>query len=494
VSENNENIPLDEMMSNLKKGADQKRAIKIEGGERVVRADGSEAIKVKTKKRRTNQPKSKVKVKSIKRKVIFVTSLIGVALLSVILFTVLLGYYNGSKFKAKVSDSIAVFSDAEVELGKLDVSAKSGKLSHLDLQWAKSNSLLGSLNFKQIVASYGIVAFVGGDSGDSSISIDEGTLDLRLLDSKPNLKMGVDTPLDLKFALCECDNFNINFGASSLWSFKNGVVSYRSDQDVTNQFNIGGGEFTVPYLGVFKVNNGILSCSGQGIEVYLDLRATEHSGRVSIDGVSGYNKGGLVHLKTEIKDYPLREWIDPKTRRFFNGKVRSGEGEIKTTVGSVKAFETKTDFIMRLAQINDFEFISTIANKIDDEYYTSPVFTDESKITVDANSDYIRFSNIDLRQNGQFRIKGNVKISAANEITGNVQVGLPVTVISNKKIDGLQKIFKDNDGEYIWADVVMGGDLSYPSDDLDEQFERVLGGESKPKPLSPEDRFKELTQ
>ena len=42
-------------------------------------------------------------------------------LLSVISFIILLGYYNGNRFKTKVIETIVNVSGAEVKLGRLDV-------------------------------------------------------------------------------------------------------------------------------------------------------------------------------------------------------------------------------------------------------------------------------------------------------------------------------------------------------------------------------------
>mgnify|MGYP001823056260 CR=1 FL=1 len=66
MSDNKENVPLDQMMRKLKKSPVQDQKSIIEGGERVVRADGSEAIKVRTNKRRTIQPKKVKEPKSNK--------------------------------------------------------------------------------------------------------------------------------------------------------------------------------------------------------------------------------------------------------------------------------------------------------------------------------------------------------------------------------------------------------------------------------------------
>jgi len=123
VSDNNENISLDEMMRNLKRGAVKKQAIDAEAGEReqaidtevgerVIRADGSEVIKVRSKKRRSVQPKQEVEKKKLRRNVVMLTSMISVLFLLIIAYSFFLGYYNGNKFKSSVSQSLVNMTGA----------------------------------------------------------------------------------------------------------------------------------------------------------------------------------------------------------------------------------------------------------------------------------------------------------------------------------------------------------------------------------------------
>ena len=335
MSNNNKNMPLDEMMRNLKKGGHQKRSEKIEAGELVIRADGSEAIKVKSKKRRSVQPKEEAEKKSIKRKVIIIASLIGVLLLSVIAFSVLLGYFNGNRFKSKVNETIVNLSGADVELGKLDVSVDSAKLTKIDLSWPAGSTVLKNVRLEGVNADYGVLAFIGAGWSGSAVGVERAEIELEMEQEKPGLNTKLERPVDFKFDLYQCPILDIDFGEGSLWSLKGGAASYRQSEEGEGQFSLDAGRFTIPVFGVFNVRNGLLNFKSNQAELYLGLESEDHSGVINLDGTSGYAKGDLVELKTDLEDYSLNEWVDPKVRRFLSGRILSGEGTFKMKVGLV---------------------------------------------------------------------------------------------------------------------------------------------------------------
>lgn len=481
MSENNDNIPLDEMMRNLKKVAHQKQSRKVEGGELVVRADGSEAIKVKSKKRRSVQPKKEIEKKNAKRKVMLIAGVIGLVILSFIAFSVLLGYFNGNRFKSKLSETIANVSGADVELGKVDVNPASAKLSKIDLKWSDPDSLLKSLVLDRVNAHYGVLAFLGGGWHGSAVSIEKAELNVEMGKSNPKLSSKSERPVDFEFGLYQCLALDVDFGKGSLWDFKNGSVAYRVSDELDDQLSIDDGELTIPTFGEFSVKNGLVSFDSDSAQVFLTIESSEHAGIISVDGSVGYTEGSQIELKTQLQNYSLREWIDPRARRFFNGEITSGEGTLKMKLGDMDSFDITTEVSTKEVGISDFEFINTLAQLlVEDDYYANPKFTDQSKMAVSRKQSKIEFSGIDLIQNEHMRIKGDVAIDESNLISGSIRVGLPVVLVSSKRGEVLKSVFSDDDGEYIWAEVNLGGEASQPSDDLDEQFKAAaikIGGQ-----------------
>lgn len=482
MSQNKDNTQLDEMMRKLKKQNVQKKSSDNERGERVIRANGSEAIKVKSKKRRTIQPKIEKEKRNNKRKIILLVASIALFLISIIVFSILLGYYNGNRFKSKITDTIINVSGADVELGKLDISPAAAKLSKISLKWPVKDSVIKKIDLKGIDADYGMLAFIGGGWGGSNVGIDQADLSLEMANGRSQLTTNSERPVDFKFSLYQCSELNINFGQDSLWNFSKGSASYRVTEDNDEQFSIDSGDFSIPRFGDFSVNTGLASFDADQAHIYLSLRAKNHSGVINIDGTTGYTKGSSIDLKTKLEDYTVGEWMDTRARRFIKGKIESGNGTLKMKLGDIESFDIVTKMTSGIIRVNDFEFVNTLSKELADDEYLESMFRGNSKMTMRWSKRRIEFSDIDFKQEGKLRIKGNFTIDENDQMSGNIKVGLPVIILTSKKVKILNKVFKEDDGEYIWANLTIAGKVSLPEDDLNEMFKKAsieLGGKQK---------------
>ena len=196
-------------------------------------------------------------------------------------------------------------------------------------------------------------------------------------------------------------------------------------------------------------------------------------GDFNIDGVVGYSEGSPVDLNIELKDYRLKNWIDPRAKRFFNGEIQTGKGTMKMKLGDIESFDITMKITSRLIRVNDFEFVKAISEYLQEEYYVKPDFVDESKMTMIWTKDKVIFTDIELLQDTQMRIRGNFMIDANDLMSGTLKVGLPAMVISTKRGAVLKEVFSEDDGEYIWADVIISGKSSTPRDNLDEMLKEA---------------------
>lgn len=484
------------MMRKLKSSSNQKQSGIPEEGERVIREDGSVAIKVRTKKRRSVQTKKTQENKSNKGKLILLAVFIGLLLFSCIIFFILLGYFNGNRFKSQVAETIVNASGAEVELGSLNISPTSAISSNIDLKWSGEDTLLKSLTLTKISADYGVLAFVGGGWGASALGIAKADLVIEMGENNPRLNTSPVRPVDFKFNLYQCSELNVDFGKYSLWNFKNGSVSYRvSDQN--KQFSLDSGDFTVPKFGKFKLQTGIVSFAANEAQVYLDLKSEEQLGSLNVDGTVGYTDASLLDLKMELRNYPLRDWIDPRARRFLNGKIHTAKGALEMKLGDMESLDIEAEITSKMMSITDFDFIKTISEHLQEEYYLRPDFMTESTMKVKWAKNRIEFTDIDFLQIDQMRIQGNFTIDEGDQLSGTFKVGIPITVIARNTGVVLKKVFKEDDGEHIWATVTISGDVANPKDNLSEMIQAESSKKSKNnsdgnEPI--EGKSKELTE
>ncbi len=167
-------------------------------------------------------------------------------------------------------------------------------------------------------------------------------------------------------------------------------------------------------------------------------------------------------------------------------------------LGDIESFDITMKITSKLIRVNDFEFVKTLSEHLQKEYYIRPDFVDESKVTMNWTKGRIEFTEVDLVQEAQMRIKGDFTIDENDQMSGTLKIGLPVMVIPTKKGKFLKKVFSEDDGEYMWADVIISGETSTPKDNLDEMLQEASIKESEIKGDegldSLELKFKKLTE
>ncbi|MEY5013027.1 MAG: hypothetical protein RLY69_742, partial [Verrucomicrobiota bacterium] len=129
----------DEIMERLK--SSRRGELGPEDGELVTRADGTQAIRVRTRKRRSHQPHREERLKKRRRRVIQISA----ALILMLVFTLFLGtvliYANSGFFRASLNAKIQSATGAYVKLEQFRMNPKSAKAELLELEWSESESV-----------------------------------------------------------------------------------------------------------------------------------------------------------------------------------------------------------------------------------------------------------------------------------------------------------------------------------------------------------------
>ena len=123
---------VDQMMERLKQG----QGDETPQGELVTREDGTQAIKVRKRKRRTQQPKKSATQLSPKVKWSILGSVIILVALAAISIAFITAKYNGQKFKDSTEAKIAEITGAtQSTLTKLKVTPLSAQADKYELVW-----------------------------------------------------------------------------------------------------------------------------------------------------------------------------------------------------------------------------------------------------------------------------------------------------------------------------------------------------------------------
>ncbi len=458
-------------MKQWKRQSQRVRAEDIEGGELVTRADGSQAIKVRKRKRRTHQPKKKSKKKSIGRgKIIFFSSLVVLLILSGIGFAFLLGYYNGSRFEKKVEDSITANTGAKAEITRMQMSLGKAKISKIELNWDNERFPIQRIEAKGLKANYGIFSFLGGGWLGSELQAATANVKLRLLDTEPDFSLSGEPPVDYSFESYLGQRVDVDFDGSRRWAVSEITAILEKNDDDESQIYVNNGTLLSP-IGEFAINNGILRFNEHSVDLSLQVKPLNKSGTIELKGDVGYKKGDKVTLKSTFKRVAMDGWIDRAAKRLFDGEITQGDGTVSFYIGENKDFEMSTKVTSNLIRISNFAFIDDLSLLLSDDYFISPRFTNGATALVRFTGEKTRVSDLNLVEKDQFKVQGYFELQKSGELTGEFKIGISMDTIPKAKEKLAHAVFTENDGIFIWTKVKLSGTASSPTDDLQARIE-----------------------
>ena len=485
-----EKVSIDDMMEHLKRRErserdsipSEERREALRNGKIVTRADGSKAIKVKSRKRRTNQPKKEEEKSNTKRNIIVIGAFVVLLLIGGIAYTMLLAYYNGNSFRDKLVDSVEQVSGAEVELGSMQVSLTSAKASNVKLAW--EDSALKSIKLENLYAEYGISAFIGGGWSGKEITASKALIKLEMLKDFDVSERGEST-LDTDFQKIRSSKSAVRFGSSKTWSIDDAALSLENKGGSYHTLHLHGGTFKSAFREDLKISSGSVDFKQNSCDIVLRLGQEKGSGSIVLEGEAGYVEGSDVKMEMKLKSATLAPLLSTGMRRLFDGKVSSDIANLSIKVGadSIQQFTINVD--SGEIQMKEFAFLKELKELMADTYYTSFKFSNSSGV-IQSKDGIISFNELELEQEEKMSITGNLTVAADGSISGQLKVGVAYDVLADSpNAESLESIFTERVGGYAWADATLGGVLGRPSDDLALKLSALRGGTSTPAAPTP---------
>ncbi len=132
-----EKYSIDEMMDRLKNAPSGNP----EDGELVTRSDGTQAIRVRKRKRRSSQPLKKEQQVTRRVRIVQVTAALILAFLVALVIGGAIIYANSSPFREGLVHKIEQASGASAEIGQFRMNPKTANAGNLTLKWPPGNIL-----------------------------------------------------------------------------------------------------------------------------------------------------------------------------------------------------------------------------------------------------------------------------------------------------------------------------------------------------------------
>lgn len=464
-----DNYSVDEMMARLKRGERRKQQAESERpedgeGTLVTREDGTQVIKVKRRKRRSQQPSKKSSRLSprLKWAMLGVAGGLGVILIAGTVF--IIAKYNGKKFKLKTESTITGLSGAtETELTQLRVTPVSAKASRTELTWGP-HAFIKEADFGNIRANIKATSFFSSDWIGEEVVASTGNLTLQ--QPIASVETNSQPPASpYQFGAYRCNQLSLFFGDDkNAPAIKDLEVSLRQMENERYQIVIRNGSMHVANWPELKLSSGIVTLNSDSADIEALLDASEsHNGELTIKGNVSKNINHPISLNVEAKNYPVQEVLGKDMGRLLHGEVQSNQGVFTYDYGkpSDQALSFVLPFNAAELQLEGLPMLKALNKLIGDTAYVRPSFF-RCRGTVIRTAEGLSLNDLELTNNNLLTLFGNIHVDASGTITGQLKVGVPQSAFDEK----VPAPFEGPVNGFYHTTVTLSGTTRTPNDNL----------------------------
>lgn len=502
-----ENYSISEMMDRLK----ERSTGQPSNGELVTRADGSQAIRVRSRKRRSHQPQREGEKR--KRRIHAAQLVVGLLSLFVIggILLAIVLYMNGASYRNKVLTNIRSATGAEGAFTQFRVTPLGASAAELRLSWPQS-SVLKEAVLQQVSARLRFNSFLGQPWTGDEMTAARGSVQLGL----PAGQTAGDAPTHealFNFSRFRCADTSLIFGsnAQAAAMVVNGTEVSLYPTGKTGQselrFNKGKVHFggNVPEL---DLDRALVGLSGNQTNL-IGMRLHgpgDILGAVDLSGpIASINSNQVTTLDMKTTGVSVEHLVGPDLGHLLSGRIDSRDlpntnfisfsPDSPTSHRMVMAFQGSAGSRLVLSQ---FPFLTRLSLLLDDKAYKQAVLDAGASGVLRLDKGVTSVDDLKLDVRNRMAVRGNFSIAADKTLTGRIEVGLPALVATNDR--RLDAAFGPLKSEMRWIELTVSGTAAAPVDDFDKKVADLDGGAGRqsPRGVAPgggaADAFRELTQ
>lgn len=464
-------------------------------------------MKVRKRKRRTNQP---VKEETKRNQRIQVMQIAGFVILVVVLgLAAGIGilYANSSSFRESLVSKAEDSSGANVSLSQFRINPATAKASRVLLEWPEGNAL-SRIQLDSVTAKIAPQSFLGKAFSGDEIVASKGKLLLRApaKDSPARYKPTAEAGFPISFQRYSVPSLDIRFGSEpgrrrlisgTEASFYTGILAKHSE------IRLRGGllEFDEwPQLSLdrsyVRISDGKFQIQSMRFMVPKEsLENKAPRGSIDFSGTIKPLDADATHtLGAKVEGMHLPYLVGADLGRFFKGAVDHAEkSESNLLTFSPRSPEssvlelTLTNSGKSGIEMGGFTFLSNISAILDERWYEAPVFMDDVEFVVKRRGNEVEITDINLASRGRLAIRGSISNGKGGKISGRLSIGLPDITVSAAQNKRVALLFGSTRDGYRWLEVTVGGTSALPVDNFKELYSKIRDAPPS-EPTVPEDK------
>jgi hypothetical protein len=521
-----------------------------EDGELVTRADGSQAIRVRKRKRRSHQPD---KNRRLRRRRMHVFQLAG-SLILVALFVLGSGlalvYANSGFFRKGLMEKITAATGSKVKLEQFRMNPRSANAALIELEWPQSE-LMKKILARGLVATVSPQSFLGGRMTGDEVVAQQAIVWLGAPDREGRSKIGTkDIPTSqIQFARLAANKCDVIFGdpLSPMVSLKDSEVSYFPSveepvvlEDLLDNDSVGfldegksissmadnrgdlsdrahhfpgvgasiprllanRGELAIKDWPKLQVDRGQLEFADGMVKVLgLRLRSEKESrGKLEFSGkVSPYAVDHASRLSVVASNFPLEEIAGAELGKIFFGGIESDPiAASELLLGGGREAIASMSLSFRCAPnsslaLHGLPFLKILSNVLNDDWFEQPVFTGDVIGTLRREGAGVSITDLDLQSRERMAVRGSIRYGRERAYAGVLEIGIAPTVIKASGSRRMDLMFGPPEGNFRWVSLKVSGTAASPADDFEAKYDAAARGATGEKPAGKVPSFEELT-
>lgn len=498
-----EKYSIDEMMERLKKRPDEDP-----NGELVTRADGSRAIRVRKKKRRSHQPHKEERRKQLRSRMLQVSG--GLILLLLALFGagVAIVFANSAPFREGLVRKISLCSGADADLSQFRMNPTSANASALTLAWPAGN-VLGNLKLRGITAKISPVSFLGKAMTGEEASASEGTLTLRIPQAgeptreTPAAAEGIQP---VSFDHYSIPKFHLFAGDPLAWQIR--LLGSEATFTPRNpgerpQLLLSSGNIDIKGWPKLRMDRSHIEFRGDEADIIgMRLRhETDPRGVFELSGtVSPFATDRASTLAVQLDSYLVSGIAGPELGRLFSGRIdtvaSSNSNYLSFTPSQEPEASLSVTFSNSLAnsiEITGFPFLFALSQTLNDEWFARPVFDAEIRGILRRANGNVSLENLNLENKSRMALRGELTMTPDRKLSGRLEVGVAEGMIEASENTRLDSLFGPPRDGFRWLTLTIQGNANSPADNFKDLYNSTASADSSaPTGLIPS--FEDLTR
>ena len=456
---------VDEMMEQLKRGKRDKSG--VEESELVTRPDGSKVMRVRKRKRRTDQSSHSSRIRQRRYGFFSAIGFVVLLVVSGVSLLLVMARFNSKGYREDIETSLSQSTGAQVGLSDVSVNPIKSRVKSVEFTWPASG-LPKTLKLSKLEAKLKIFSFLSSRLQGSELRAASGTMSMSPPEDtvSPLVTQGEEF---LDFGSYRCSQFDLHYGTGAddpLMRLRGSELTARPlTEGAGLRFTLSGGFVRFGNWSELKVNHGLGEWKKGSFSLLSLYARSGESGEAVFKGVKPITRRGPALFDLELIQFPMEELLGQASLgQLIRGQIDGPSGSLTFDPRDVGSGQLRLQFVGSEISIEGFRFLGGLASILRKEHYARPEGGSISG-TLIWDRDQMSVEDFKYEVRSHMILTGTIVVRN-QELSGNLQLGVPEALMMKTLTQPRYSSFSIPRKGYCWTDLKLSGTVEQPNDNF----------------------------